>query len=72
MEKLAPAMAAELTVTAAVPVELRVRVCVVAVFTALLPKERLLALMLSVGIAAFSCRANACVELPAAADSVTA
>jgi hypothetical protein len=47
--KPAPLMAAALTVTEAVPVEVNVRVCVVGVFTATLPKLRLAVLTLSVG-----------------------
>jgi hypothetical protein len=58
IEKPVPEGVAELTVTAAVPVELKVRVWVVAVLTGTLPKDRLVALMFSVGIAALSCRAN--------------
>jgi len=53
-----PLTAAALTVTAAVPVEDRVRVCVVAVFTFTLPKDKLDELTLSVGTAAPSCRAK--------------
>jgi hypothetical protein len=45
-------------VTAAVPVEDSVIDCVVAAFTATLPKLRLEELMLSVGTAAFSCSAK--------------
>jgi hypothetical protein len=54
MEKLAPARVAALIVTAAVPVEDSVIDCVVAVFTATLPKLRFEELMLSVGTAAFN------------------
>ena len=44
MEKPAPVIAAELTVTAEVPVEVRVKAWVVAVFTVTLPKLRVAAL----------------------------
>ena len=45
---------APLTVTAVVPEEIKVTVCVVGVFTATLPKERLDALRLRAGVAAFN------------------
>jgi hypothetical protein len=54
IEKPAPLSVAELTVTAAVPVELRVTDRVAAVFTATVPKVMLFALMLRVGTAAFN------------------
>ena len=41
IKKPAPAMVAELTVTGAVPVDVNVNDCVVAVFTVTLPKLRL-------------------------------
>ena len=47
-----PLIAPALTVTAAVPVEVRVNVCVAAVFTATLPNDRLDALTLSVAVEA--------------------
>lgn len=50
--KPAPEMAAELTVTADVPVEVRVKVWVIAVFTGSLPKSRLEALIASCGLGA--------------------
>jgi hypothetical protein len=53
-----PLTAAALTVTAAVPVELSVIDCVVALFTASLPNARLVALTPSVGVEAPSCRAK--------------
>ena len=56
--KPVPATVAALTVTAAVPVEDRVSVCVVAVFTFTLPKDKLDELTLSVGTAAPSDRAK--------------
>jgi hypothetical protein len=59
IEKPVPFTVAELTVTAAVPVELKVIDCVVAVFTDTLPKLTLEELRLSVGIdAALSCTAK--------------
>ncbi len=57
-EKPAPVSVAELTVTATVPVDDIVIVCVVAEPTATLPKLRLEELMLSVGTAAFNCSAK--------------
>jgi hypothetical protein len=45
-------------VTAALPVEDSVIDCVVAEFTATLPKLRLEVLRLNVGMEAFNCRAN--------------
>jgi hypothetical protein len=70
-EKPEPATVAALTVIATVPVEDKVSVCVVAVFTFTLPKARLVALMLSVGTPVPSCRANV-VDTPLAlAVSVT-
>jgi hypothetical protein len=53
-EKPAPVRVAALMVAAAVPVEDSVIDCVVAVFTATLPKLRFEELMLSVGTAAFN------------------
>jgi hypothetical protein len=67
-----PVTAAALIVTGAVPVEVRFTGCgVAAVFTKTLPKATLAALMLSVGIAAFSCRAKRLDTLPALAVIVT-
>jgi len=65
-----PLTAAALTVTAAVPAEDRVNVCVVAVFTFTLPKDKLDELTLSVGTAAPSDRAKVLVTLPALAVRV--
>jgi hypothetical protein len=50
--KPAPVMAAELTVTGDVPVDVRVNDCVVAVFTVTLPKLRLVALTVNCGFVA--------------------
>ena len=50
--KPAPVMAAELTVTGAVPVEVSVNDCAVAVFTVTLPKLRLAALIVNCGLGA--------------------
>jgi hypothetical protein len=69
-EKPDPLVDAPLTVTAAVPVDDKVRVCVVAVFTETLPNEMLVALMLSVGMAAFNCNANPIEVLPVVAVRV--
>jgi len=54
--KPVPLMAAELMVTGAVPVELRVSDRVEAVFNVTLPKLIVLVLILSVGVAALSCK----------------
>ena len=68
--KPVPATVAALTVTAAVPVEDRVSVCVVAVFTLTLPKARLDELTLRVGTPGLSCRAKVSATLPALAVRV--
>jgi hypothetical protein len=52
-----PLTVAALTVTDAVPEEVSVIVCVAGVFSATLPKARLVAFTLSVAADAFSCRA---------------
>jgi hypothetical protein len=65
-----PLIAAALTVTAAVPVEDRVRACVVAAFTFTLPKDKLDELTLSVGTPALSVRAKVFDTLPALAVRV--
>jgi hypothetical protein len=70
MVKPAPVMLAELTVTDAVPVEVKVRVCVVAVPTETLPKVRLVALTVKVGVPAVKTRAKVSVTLPALAVNV--
>jgi hypothetical protein len=71
--KPVPVSVAALIVTGAVPEDVKVTDCsVAAVFTAALPKVRLVALMLSVGVAAFSCRAKFVETLPALAVNVTA
>ncbi len=57
-EKPVPVSVAELTVTATVPVDDNVIVCVVAEPTATLPKLRVEELTVSVGIAAFNCSAK--------------
>jgi len=67
-----PATAASLMITATVPVDDKVSVCVVAVFTLMLPKLMLAALTLSVGTPDPSCRANIFDTLFAVAVSVTA
>jgi hypothetical protein len=70
MEKPAPVSVAELTVTAAVPVDESVMDCVVAELTATLPKLRFEELTARVGTAAFISRANVCETLPAVAVKV--
>ena len=70
MEKPVPVTVAALTVTGAVPVEVRVSDRVAGVFNATLPKAMLVALMLKVGVAALSCREKLSVALPAVAVSV--
>jgi hypothetical protein len=52
IEKPAPVIAAEFTVTGAVPVDVNVSDCVVAVFTVTLPKLRLAALTANCGLGA--------------------
>lgn len=71
-EKPVPVTDAEFTVTAAVPTDDKVSVCVVGVFTTTLPNETLVALMLSVGTAAFNCSEKPIEAPPALAVSVTA
>jgi hypothetical protein len=53
-----PLTAAEFTVTGPVPVEDKVRVCVVAEFTFSFPKLRLEELRLNVAVPGFSCRTS--------------
>lgn len=69
-EKPAPVSVAALTVTAAVPVEERVRDCEDVEFTETAPKLRLEELMLSVGTEAPSCKAKDWDALPKLAVSV--
>jgi len=57
-------------VTAAVPLEVRVTVCVVELFTTTAPNEMELALILSAGVAAFSWRTTDLDELPGEAVRV--
>jgi hypothetical protein len=72
MVKPAAASVAELMVTGAVPVEVRVTDWgVAAVLTCTLPKATLVALTASVGTAAFNCRAKVSDTPPALAMSVT-
>jgi hypothetical protein len=54
IEKPAPLAATELTVRAAVPVELRVTVCVVVAFSVMLPKLSVFELRVKVGVLAVS------------------
>ncbi len=67
----APLTVAALMVKAAVPLEVSVIDCEVAVFRLTLPNERLLALNVSAGTAAFSCRAKFADAPPAEAVRVT-
>ncbi len=62
---------AAVIVTAAVPVDDRVTVCVVAVFTLTLPNGRLDGLTLKVAVPVPSCSAKVCATLPALAVRVT-
>ena len=66
-----PVTVAALTVTAAVPVEVKVTDCVAGVFTFTLPKVRLELLTLNVIVDAPSCRAKVSFTLPALAVKVT-
>ena len=56
--KPAPVTVAALTVTADVPEDVKVSVCVAGVLTATLPNARLDALRLRVDTAAFNCKAK--------------
>ena len=73
IEKPAPVTATALTVTGAVPVEVKVTGWgVAAVFSTTLPNAKLVVLMLSAGTAAFNCRAKVLDRPPALAVIVTA
>lgn len=72
MVKPVPVRVVALIVTGAVPVEVKVTDCVAGVFSVTLPKATFVALMLSAGTEAFSCRAKVLVTEPALAVSVTA
>ena len=69
--KPVPVNAAELMVTGAVPLELSVTGNVVGVFSVTLPNARLAGLMVSVGTAAFNCRAKVFDTPPVLAVRVT-
>ena len=69
-EKPAPVTVNEFTVTGAVPLEVRVTVCVVELFTPTAPKATLVAFRVSAGMAAFSCRETVFEVLPVAAVRV--
>ncbi len=69
--KPVPVTVAALTVTDAVPVEVKVTDCVAGALSVTLPNATLVALMLSVGTAAFNCRANVWETLPELAVKVT-
>jgi hypothetical protein len=64
MVKPTPLSAADVTMTGAVPVEVKITGCVDGVFIVVLPNGTLLGLMVNVGVAAFSCSAKL-LELPA-------
>ena len=68
--KPAPVTAPVFTVTAAVPEDVNVTDFTTAVFSATLPNDRAVALTLSVGMAAFSCRAKPLEAPPALAEIV--
>ncbi len=69
MVKPAPEIAAEFTVTGEVPVEVRVKLCVVVVFTVTLPKPRLAALRVNCGFgAALPVPLRATVAMPPLAE----
>ncbi len=70
--KPVPITVAALTVTDAVPVEVKITDCVVGVFKFTSPKTRLVTLTLSVGVAVPNCKLKVSVTLPALALSVTA
>jgi len=69
-EKPAPETEIELMVTAAVPLDVRVTVCVVELFTTIAPNAIELALTLRAGVAAFSWRTTDFDVLPVEAISV--
>lgn len=71
-ENPAPATVAALTVTAAVPLEVRVTDIETAAFKTTLPNDKRLVLTLNPGIAAFNCRLKVCQTLPAVAVNVAA
>lgn len=70
-EKPLPVAVMEFTVTAAVPLEVSVTVCVVGVFTATLPNKMLVAFRLSAGVPVFSCSESVFEVPPVVAVSVT-
>ena len=71
-ENPAPAIVAELTVTATVPVDVNVTDFVTAESTVTFPNDTLLVLTLSVDIAAFSCNAKPWELVPSVAVNVAA
>jgi hypothetical protein len=70
--KPVPVSVAELIVSGAVPVDVNVTGWVGSALTATLPNDKLLELMLSVGTAAFNCRAKLADTLPELAVNFTA
>lgn len=71
-EKPVPVTLMELTVTAAVPLEVNVRICVTGVFSRTLPNEMVVALTLSAAVPVFNCSERVREMLPVVAVSVTA
>jgi hypothetical protein len=61
--KPVPVTVAALTVSGAVPVDVKVKDCVAAVFTTTLPKSTLAAFMLSVGVPATTVNVTVCVAV---------
>ena len=66
-----PVITAELTVTGAVPVDVKVTGSVDGVFSGRLPNETLSGLMVNVGTEALNCRENVLTTLPPVAISTT-
>jgi hypothetical protein len=64
MVKPAPVIATEFTVTGVVPVDAKINVCVVGVFTATLPKPRLVVLTANCGFAAVPVPPRAITVMP--------
>lgn len=68
IEKPLPVTEIEFTVTAAVPVDVSVTVCVVALFTMTAPNEMFVAFTVKVGVPAFSCSETEAEPLVVAAE----
>ena len=69
-EKPLPVTVMDFTVTAEVPLEVSVRICVTGVFSTTLPNEILVALTVSFAVPVFNCRETVRVALPVVAVSV--